>query len=696
MDDFFKTSIGFETACKLLETVNQSTDDYLFIWDIKADARWFFGNIDTHYDVRKDGCHTNSTPELMKIIHPADRKAVRQSLDEIAQGKKDIHHMDYRWINRSGEKVWINCHGRVIRDEKNQPYLMIGRVSEENLRHLYNPQTGLWNKNKLREDLKEILKAGNGYLMLLDIDSLAAINLSHGREYGDNLLKEVAELCENLEGVCAAYHVDHNHFALVLAGETEAQVQDVFAAVKERMREKCTFTASAVPIDNNLFYDETQLLDTINMTMKKAKTISNDHIEFFSPEDLSKKVSDFALLEELKHSVENGFEGFYLVYQPQVRCHDYALCGVEALLRYESKSRGRVFPDEFIPVLEESRLIDAVGLWVLREAAAQCKKWRKVCKDLRVSVNFSAVQFKDETLGDKIVQTLRSVGLKGSALTIEVTESVGVRNRERLENIIKQFQAYRVGLAIDDFGTGYSNLAHLKQMNVDEIKIDRMFVSGIEKNSYNHKLISNVIEFARDNDIRTCCEGVETFEELAIVELLMPDMIQGYLFDKPTSAQNIEDAYMNPETPAYQSRLAFLQKLYEFTENQGMLRFDHKDILRENGIGLWVMRVKDDPSQNEFYSEEIMESLLAVNKNHTPKERYDYWLSHVHPEYVDYVKEGLAEMARGERTEPLEFMLRHPKLGDIRILMRGKRVHTADGKIVLKGYYRNITEAPGK
>ena len=151
------TTEGFETTCKLIETINRSTDDYLFIWDIKADARWFFGDIDEHYDIRKNDSATNSTPDMMQIIHPADRAAVLKSLNEIKEGKKDTHDMDYRWINRRGQKVWINCHGTVIRDNEDKPYLMIGRVSEENLRHLFNPLTSLWNKNKLREDLKALL-----------------------------------------------------------------------------------------------------------------------------------------------------------------------------------------------------------------------------------------------------------------------------------------------------------------------------------------------------------------------------------------------------------------------------------------------------------------------------------------------------------------------------------------------------------
>lgn len=695
MDNFLKTKAGFETTCKLIETINQTTDDYLFVWDIKADTRWFFGDIDAHYDIRTNGSDTNSTPEMLRIIHPADRATVLASLNEIAQGKKDTHNMDYRWINREGQKVWINCHGTVIRDNQGSPHLMIGRVSEENLRHLYNPLTSLWNKVKLRTDLKEKLPAGKGYLLLLDIDGLSAINLSHGREYGDSLLKEIAELCDDLKDCSGAYHVDHNNFALIVDVDSEQQVRRIFDAVNDAMQGKCTFTASAVPINKSLFLDESQLLDSINMTLKKAKSISSNRIGFFSAEDLSEKISSLALLEELKQSVENDCEGFELYYQPQVRSGNYALYGVEALLRYNSPTRGKVFPDEFIPILEQSRLIRDVGMWVLSQAATQCKKWREFLPELRISVNFSALQFEEVHLVERIIRTLKKVGLESNALTIEITESMELHNSDLLINTMQALRAFGINFAIDDFGTGYSNLGYLKQLNVDEIKIDRVFVSGIEANTYNHTLVSNVLDFAKDNHIRTCCEGVESARELAILELLLPDVIQGYLFDRPNTAQNIEKTYIRPETPEYRDRLSFLQKIYEYKEKMGVVHFDPKDILRENGVGLWVMRIKEAENRYELHTDETMERILAADAKHTPKECYDYWVSNIHPDYFAYVQASLTKMIQEEKAVQIEFPWLHPSLGDVMVRMSGKRVNNSDGMTVLEGYYRIITDVAG-
>ena len=695
MDNFLKTTDGFETTLKLIETINRSTDDYLFIWDIKADTRWFFGDIDKYYDIRKNGSETNSTPDMLKIIYPADSEAVLKSLTQIAKGEKDTHNMDYRWVNRDGQKVWINCHGTVIRDNENKPYIMIGRVSEENLRHLYNPLTALWNKNKLRIDLKAYLEQSGRYLMLLDIDNLSTINLTHGRSYGDCLLKEVADICESLKEVQTAYHVDHNYFAVILNVDSEKQVRKIYELIKDAMSEKCTFTASAVPIDKKLFYDETQLMDSVNMTLKKAKDISGDRIEFFSAEDLSRKISSHELLEELKKSVEDDFEGFEIYYQPQIRAGSYEIYGVEALLRYNSKTRGRVFPDEFIPILEESRLIKAVGLWVLRQALIQCKKWREALPLLHVSVNFSALQFEDSQLAEKVITTVNEIGLPGDALTVEITESVELHNNQQFNNNIKYLRNHNIGFAIDDFGTGYSNLGYLKQMNVDEIKIDRVFVSGIEKDTYNHKLISNVVEFARANSIRTCCEGVESTRELITLETLLPDVIQGYLFDKPNTAENIENTYIVNSTTQFKERIEFIEKIRKFKEKMGVVHFDPKAVLRENEVGLWMIRINQRDNHYELHADATMERILLIDKKYTPMETYEFWCTKIHPDYCDYVHENIKEMIISDNAVQMEFPWLHANLGDIMIRFSGKRVKNIDGMIILQGYCRVITDVIG-
>ncbi|MBQ8498135.1 MAG: EAL domain-containing protein [Clostridia bacterium] len=680
---------------EVMEVINHSTDDFLFIYNIEKDEIQFFGNINQTYALRNHDSLKNTTTELIAVVHPADRKKLKNDLELIISGEKNYHNLDYRWITLEGKTVWINSRGTVLRNENGNEPVMLGRVSEEALRHLYNPLTGLWNKVKLREDLKDILQNQNGYLLLLDIDGLAAINLRHGRDYGDMLLKEVADLLDFHPLVQKAYHIDHNNYMAIVDSEQEEDAQAVFSDIQAAMVEKCAFTASAVPINREFFPNVSSILDSVNLTMKKAKQKKGDQVEFFSANAIDDKLRTLTLMETLQQSVQNGCEGFELFYQPQFKAGNYHLYAAEALLRYQTPNGDRVFPDEFIPLLEQSRLIDTVGLWVLEQALLQCKKWRKKLPDLHVSVNFSIVQFEDVFIAEKIMAILQKTEMPGEALTIEITESMKLQESKHFLRCVNTLRKLGIVFSIDDFGSGYSNLGYLKKLNVDEIKIDRMFVTGVEKNTYNHKLISNIIEFAKTSAIRVCCEGLETTRELAVLEGLQPDLLQGYFFAKPANAATIEKTYINDTTSEYAQYLHFIEKLYQAKGKMGIIYFDPKDILRENDVGLWIIRINEEDNYYEMHADETMERIMAVEQKFTPQECYEYWHSRIKPDYLDYVHQNVQIMKEIGKVVQLQYPWNHPVLGEVIVRCSGKRVSDADGMIVLEGYHRIISNVEG-
>lgn len=412
-------------------------------------------------------------------------------------------------------------------------------------------------------------------------------------------------------------------------------------------------------------------------------------------DDIQRRLESLTLLEEIKYSVENDFEGFELVYQPQVKSGDYGLYGVEALLRYSSPSRGRVFPDEFIPLLEESRLIVPVGMWVLEQALLQCKAWRAIMPSLRVSVNFSPIQFEDDQIGEKIVDMLKKTGMLGSALMLELTESVQLHQSEKFSNIVKYLKAYGVGLAIDDFGTGYSNLGYLKQLEVDEVKIDRAFVNGVEVGTYNYKLIGNVLEFAKANDIHVCCEGVETTDELAVLEALQPDLIQGYLFDRPRSVADIEASYLDESHEAYHDRAKNIRRISLSREQAGVVHLDPNDILHENHIGLWVMRVDEENGIRELHVDRTFEEISGLDRKYAPRECFDFWYNRIEEQDEELVRGQLRYMMDTDKMMLVDCTWKHPQLGNVKVRCSGKRVQNTEGMIVAEGYFRVITNIEG-
>ena len=695
MDKAFKEIQSILAVNRFLEQINQVTDDFLYLYDIENSQIRFFAPLSDAFAPGTNDDTTYSFEELLAIIHPADRKKVSQDIEEISSGKRHTHDLDFRIVNKHGEIVWVNSRGNLIRDEDGKPSVMLGRLSEEAVRHLFNPLTGLWNLTKLREDLKTRLSAGHGWLMLLKVPMLTDINLSHGKGVGNQLICDIAAMLEEIDCTEMAYHIDSNQFAVVFGDVSEQMTEVIYQQICGVFQERCMLFAGVVPIDQNVFIDVSQLIDSAKITLNKAAQNPGEGIVFFSAEEIQQRISALLLLEEMKASVQNGFAGFEVLYQPQIKSESYELYGVEALLRYHSPNRGRVFPDEFIPLLENSGLIDSVGMWVLDTALAQCKKWREYLPDLQVSVNFSSVQFEDRRLGEKIVYALERAQLPGNALTVELTESVQLNDKKHYSEQIKYITAHGVRFSIDDFGTGYSNLGYLKQLNVNEIKIDRSFISEIEKNTYNYRLISNIIEFAKTNSIHACCEGVETAKELSVLETLQADFFQGYLFDKPCDVDEIAQKYIHTSSDGYVARMAAIDDIHRFKAQFGSVHFDAQNILRANEIGLWILRFYKKTGRGDLHVNDVMEHTLGLSQKLTPKECYAYWHDRIPAVEVERVEHAMKMMRNSGNAVQLEYRWNHPVLGEVNVRSSGIRTYDTPDSVIVEGYHRILTGVEG-
>ncbi|MGN1047318.1 MAG: EAL domain-containing protein, partial [Eubacteriales bacterium] len=566
--------IQIEKYLEFLKILSQSTEDYLFLYHIESDRTWFFGNIKETFAIGTDESPTCSVSEIMEVFYPKDRDEFLKSFDKIKEGESDDHNMNYRWIDRLGETVWINFRGRVIKDDNGFPFVVIGRASQNVLKHLYNPLTGLFNRDKLIKDFQDESSVKYNCLMLLDIDNLSDINLKHGRICGDNLLKFIAKELENRFPMRQIYHTEQDCFAILLDAPSSDCVRQTFEGIQKALKGKCTISAAVVPNDRAMYVDENNIYEYARQILKYAQKQGAGNLSFFSKADLLHKLSEVELVEEIEESIRNDFKGFSLVFQPQVNAKDYSLSSFEALLRFNPGSNEPANTDEFIPLLERTGLINEVGFWVLSQALEKCKKWREVLPDLRICVNFSSVQLRTDDIAEKVIMLLREYGLPGSALTVEITESVQLENFDVFTLIFTKFRNAGIQVAIDDFGTGYSNLGYLKKIHADEIKVDRMFIKDIKEESYNYKLISNIIDFAKANSFRVCLEGMETVEELAVLDSLHPDVLQGYLFDKPCTVEELEKKYLRSDTKEYAERENFIKELRENKEKSNIVHFD--------------------------------------------------------------------------------------------------------------------------
>ena len=557
---------AIQTQLEVLRFLSDSTDDYLFSWNFQEDRIYFPGPIWKRYAVMEQGETICSVDDWCKVVYEKDLPMLQNEFERLRRGEVKKHNMEYRLVDREGNRVWISCRGQCQLDRQGNPIRMIGRVSDTVLAGEVDALTGLFTSARLQKDIKVVLAEGNAcFLVLLGVDNLKNINIRRGRDFGNKLLQTVADTLEKcVDTGLRIYRINGDCFAVNFPVLERSDVEVFYERARGLLKDYCTVSAGAVAYHNHPGEDPSSLYQYAEEALDKAKRTGKDTLAFFSSKDYGEKLSTIELQEEIRQSVLNGFEGFYVCYQPQIHSRSYDVFGAEALLRYTSPSRGTVSPQEFIPVLEQTGMICQVGLWVLETALHQCCVWREDIPKMHISVNISYAQLAQKNITQTVLEAVKESGLPGEALTLEVTESMQLQDYAHFNKIFYRWKEAGIGISVDDFGTGYSSLGYLKGMEVDEIKIDRCFVSGIQHSAYNYRLLNNMIELAHSSQIRVCCEGVETREELATLEKLHPDILQGFLFHKPYSPEQFESCFIRKESPACISRKRMQKKLRGF------------------------------------------------------------------------------------------------------------------------------------
>lgn len=548
-----------EAQLEVLRFLSESTDDYLFLMEFRHRRLYFPGGIWEKYALKKQGDGWCTLDDWAHIVYERDRPALIESIEQIYHCERQEHNMEYRLVNKEGKLVWISCRGRCQMDEAGKPIYMIGRVSDTILERKVDPLTGAFNGSALSEEIEAIRLSGKpDFLLLLGVDNLKHVNLRHGWERGNSILHTVMDILEmQIPAGVRIYRMNGDCFAVNLPVETEKEVQEVYDHVRDCLvQEDCTVSGGAVAYHRYGGEDAGTIYQYAEEALDRAKRMGKDNLAFFSWRDYEEKLSTIELQEEFKQSIQNGFEGFSLRYQPQVRSCSYEIYGAEALLRFTSPTRGNISPVEFVPLLEQNGMICQVGLWVLETALAQCLEWRKTIPHMHISVNISYVQLAQQNVAQQILDALKRSGLPGDALTLEVTENMQLQDYPHFNRIFYQWKRAGIQISVDDFGTGYSSLSYLKSLEIDEVKIDRCFVSGIQHSAYNYRLLSNMVELAHDSQMKICCEGVETEEELEVLEELHPDLLQGFYFHSPCTGEEFEELYIKSYTPEYQASMA--------------------------------------------------------------------------------------------------------------------------------------------
>lgn len=532
-------------------------DSFVFVADIANDL-WRWSPNTVHYFNFESEYTGNPTTTgfWVEKIHPDDRDIYFEDINLLTSGKKDKHSCQYRVMNRYGEYIWLECNGAFVNDANGNPYVFAGTMNRLDNNNKYDSLTGLLTKNEI---YNYDFDSDKGIIIMFGIDDFRRVINTYGYTYGDTILTELAKriscLCkENQKFI----RFNGDEFILLLPNESDDNdsVEEAFVCfsrIKEMMSNlemkdgkiislSISGGAEKYPIEGCLAHD---YINHLEIAMDYMKRNNKGKMAFYSGDIELKQYRKLLLKRELKGSIDNGFAGFELYYQPWIDSTTNKVCGCESLLRWKGVNIKDAGPAEFIPILEEDEGIIKVGKWVMTEAMKQQGIWQEKYGDFKVSFNVSYRQFLEKGYVDEVARTAEELGVKTSNIFIELTESCDVENPDSLAIIFKELRDKGFKIALDDFGTGYASMELLKILPADDIKIDHKFVRELKKNKgyIDLAIIEAIMLLCSKMGCSVVVEGVENAEVDEIIKDMGPSYLQGYYYSKPINKVDFENKF---------------------------------------------------------------------------------------------------------------------------------------------------------
>ncbi len=418
---------------------------------------------------------------------------------------------------------------------------------------MLNSITLLPNRKKFAGDMHAVLgRHVQGHVLLIDVKRFKLINSVYSHNIGDKVLHEVAATLRRLAAGLEVYSYAIDQFILILEGADQQRTLALIEKVNqyfgvhplqlEGIELNVGFTFAAVAFGRNKReFSFDALMVNIDIALQKAKRRKSDNYFFFADIDRENHLRDINLERRLLFSVKNDYAGFFLHYQPILEAEDKRVIGVEALLRWSSPDGEVVPPLVTIPVLEKNGLMSKVENWIFELCCHQCRRWMDLGagEQFFVQINLSPAQIYRDSLAAELEAAVRKSGIGYANVVLEVTESSLMMDKAKAVQMLRYLQGQGVRIAVDDFGTGYSSLSYLRELPVDEIKIDKSFVGDIVENESARGFLNSIVELAKNLGCLVCVEGIETAEQLQALEGLAVDCYQGFLFLPPVEAEII-------------------------------------------------------------------------------------------------------------------------------------------------------------
>jgi diguanylate cyclase (GGDEF)-like protein/PAS domain S-box-containing protein len=493
---------------------------------------------------------------LQELIHPEDRNLVTRAVaDALAGGPP--YNIEYRVIRPNGEVRTIHSTGEITRDESGHVRRMFGimqditerKQMEQEIVYLANHDalTGFPNRRFFIEVVKlELQQARRNQkkmsILFMDLDRFKEVNDTLGHEKGDELLKQAASRIRNvIRSSDTVSRIGGDEFNIILTNFNRTEdiadiVRKIIGAFRERfiiagheLHVTASIGVSVYPEDGE---DIDHLLRYADIAMYYAKESGRDTYKFYNPNINLMSIERMRLQTMMRRSLELGEMIVY--YQPQIDLNTRKMISAESLVRWHHPERGLLYPEEFLPLAEETGFITEIDEWVLRNTCSQLRSLMSAgLFPFCLAVNLSGRQFRNPELVDKISRILKEYNVPPDSLEIEITEGTVMIDIEHTSERLKELKQMGVRIAIDDFGTGYSSLNYLKRLPLQKLKIDKSFVQDIARDPEDRAIISAVTALAHTMNMKVLAEGVETQEQLSLLSVADCDQAQGFFFSHP-------------------------------------------------------------------------------------------------------------------------------------------------------------------
>lgn len=547
----------------------KGTGDGFWNWDIKKDKFYFSPRWKDMLGYNETEISDN-IEEWFKLIHPQHIDSVKEKISAFFKESANQFEVEYQILDKNKKYLWMFSKGNALKDNTSQIYRVVGyqrdidqhKQNEKLLKELlhnasHDSLTGLPNRSLFLEKLEKSInnikrKTDNNFAVLfVDIDKFKIINESLGHSTGNLLLTQAAiklQLCLRPEDTIARLGSDE--FIILLE-----DIRDKNDAIKvaNRIQKDLSYPfilnnheifASAsigIAMSNKLYEQPEELIRDADIAMRKAKMFGRARYELFDAGMKSQAAQQLQLEADLRYAIER--QEFMLYYQPIISLKTGDITGFEALIRWLHPKKGIVGSDIFIPIAEETGMIIPIGNWVLKEACNQIKIWQKKYhreKPLTMSVNISGRQFSHPKLIENITNIVNDSEIDPVNLKLEITESTIMDNAETATIMLEEIRKLNIQLQIDDFGTGYSSLSYLHRFPVNTLKVDRSFVSRIGSNNENVEIVKTIVSLAKNLNMVSIAEGIETKDQLDKLRTLDCEYAQGYFFSRPVDVYSIE------------------------------------------------------------------------------------------------------------------------------------------------------------